>query len=531
MAVGLGSASGMLVGFGVGEAAAAALAPAFEVPKQDAWSRNPHRILNLGDLARLVAEGGVPLDAAVAEAERDGYDRSRVAALAYLAQTVPGVPEALDLWRRGLIGEPAFRHALVKAGLDQRYHDAIAGTKTTRRLDPAVVALAIVRGLIKDPGILPVGPPSEAGKVPSFPVFAVDAEAEALAAGYDLERLSVMVGNMGRPASPQEALAAYWRGAVERVDYERAIAEGDVRNEWRDAIEAASRAIDSPDQAAELVVRGWVDADAGAALAARHGMARADFDRLVELHGRPLSVHQVVTGLARGGDYPGRYENVPEPFRDAIRESSIREEWAELDFANRYNYPSPFVVRALVQGGELTPADAESIFLELGWKPSLAKKVADGLSKTSGGAGKHATATELADEYEAGFISGEEYRTDLAALGYTGHELELELNLGDARRVKRYRDKVVDAIAAAYTSFRLAEQAALAELAVVNVTGSTAQRLVDLWTLQRRDTIRSLTPAQIKKAHKNGLIDGPTALAELEWHDLTPADAATFLAE
>src|SRR5581483_5224139 len=112
--------------------------------------------------------------------------------------------------------------------------------------------------------------------------------------------------------------------------------------------------------------------------------------------------------------------------------------------------------------------------------------------------------------------------------GYAGHELDLRVHLGDARRAKRYREKVVDAIAAAYVGFRLSDVDATSELAVVNVTGAAAAALLALWQLQRKDTIRNLSEAQVKKAAKDGLVDRATALSELEWHGLTPADAATY---
>src|SRR4029077_11633066 len=104
MAGPLGSAPGIIIGVGVGTAAAAALEPAIEIPRQDAWNRLPNRILDAGTLARLVAQGGVDLGAAHAEAQREGYAADKVDALVYLAQTVPGFGEALTLYRRDPAG-------------------------------------------------------------------------------------------------------------------------------------------------------------------------------------------------------------------------------------------------------------------------------------------------------------------------------------------------------------------------------------------------------------------------------------------
>ena len=119
MAGPVGSSIGVLTGVAVGGAATVALEPAFEIPRQDAWSRNANRILDVGLLARLVAQGGVDLADAENEAKRDGFAPDKLDALVYLEQTVPGVGEALSLWRLGLITDALFSHVLVKAGLDQ----------------------------------------------------------------------------------------------------------------------------------------------------------------------------------------------------------------------------------------------------------------------------------------------------------------------------------------------------------------------------------------------------------------------------
>src|SRR5205823_801112 len=126
------------------------------------------------------------------------------------------------------------------------------------RLSAQVMALAIVRGLVPDPGILPVGPPSAVGKVPAFPVFNVDPVTEAQAQGFDLDRLSILAGIAGRPMGPESAASATFRKIIEKVDYQRAISEGDVRNEWAEAIFETARQILTSNQYAELQLRGFL---------------------------------------------------------------------------------------------------------------------------------------------------------------------------------------------------------------------------------------------------------------------------------
>ena len=378
----LGSTPGIIVGVGVGTAASVALEPAIELPKQNAWARNKNRILPVATMAALVAQGGVELGAAQDDGARDGYDTDKVDALVYLAQTVPGFAEALAIWRRNHgdnIDRSDFSelwsHALTKNGLDARYKPFL-NDLVWDRLSAQATALGIIRSMIDDPGFLPVTLDTSGGKVPAYPKSSIDPIREAQATGFDKERLRVMVGSIGRPPGPGEAARAAFRNIIERADFNRAILEGDVRPEWADAFYEVSREILTASQYAELELRGFYDKATRRKKTAQHGMSDEDSDDLVNLEGRSITVHQVTTGLARGGKYPGSYANVPEPFRSAIQRSNIREEWSELDYANRYSLPSAFVLRALLQDGALTEAQGEQYFLDLGWPPALAKEVA-----------------------------------------------------------------------------------------------------------------------------------------------------------
>src|SRR5439155_5220509 len=143
----------------------------------------------------------------------------------------------------------------------------------------------------------------------------------------------VMVGEIGLPMSPQQAASALFRQLVldngrtfSREDYNRAILEGDIRPEWGDAILHQARAILSPNQYTELQLRGFVDATERRRLVGKHGMSAADSDRLLDVLGRSIPVHQITTGLARGGVCPGNYGKVPSPYRQTIQRSNIREE-------------------------------------------------------------------------------------------------------------------------------------------------------------------------------------------------------------
>ena len=428
MAAPLGSAPGIIIGVGVGTAAAAAIEPAIEPARQKAWQANPNNILDPSTLAQLAAQGAISLGAAQATGNLHGLTDDKIAALVYLAQATPDLALVLELWRRDKIGPELVDHALAKESIDQRYWEPLKELFNDR-LGAPVIALAIVRGIMKDPGFLPVGPPATEGRVKAFPVSPLDPLAEAKARGIDRDRLFIETAIAGRPMGPESAARAVFREILERVDYDRAIAEGDVRNEWADAIFEESRAIPSPSNFVNARVRGWIDDAEMYAGTARHGMSEADTHLLFLDQGRPLSWHQIFIGLRRGGVYDGPTDHIDPAFLKGLQESDIRPEWYNLAWAQRYTYPAAFVLRKLAQDGDLTEAQTEQILLYEGWEPGLAKLVA---GKWSGGAAtavkpKGLTDATIRSAFHKGTITEQDALARLEATGLSAGDAAIYL--------------------------------------------------------------------------------------------------------
>ena len=408
MASPLGSAPSIILGVGVGTAAAAAIEPLVEPAKQQAWSNNPHQILDPGLLARLVAQGGVDLTDAGAEALLSGYTSDKLDALIYLSQTVPGFAEAVTGLRRTTITADDFLHTLVKGAMDSRYYAAVQDLANTW-LTPEQVALGIVRGTIPDPGILPVTLDTT-GTIAAYPQFGENtALQEAAGGGIDRERLTAMVGSIGLPMSLQQAASATFRQIIQRGDFNRAVLESDTRPEWADAIFAQAAEIPSARDYVELYLRGWITQNAMYAGTALHGMSTTDSDLLYEQMGRPLPVHQITTGLARGGVFQPTATGIQDPYEASVHEANLRPEFYDLAIANKYTIPGYFVIKALLAAGTITQAEGEQYYLDLGWPPDLAAKAAaaEAVATTSSASPvKSATTTALTSLRKA-YIGGQ----------------------------------------------------------------------------------------------------------------------------
>lgn len=530
MASPFGSTPGIIVGVGVGAAASVAIAPLVEAAKQKAWEGNRNAILDTPLMARLHAQGGVDIGTVRTIGHLHGLEDRFADALVYLEQHAPDIGEALRLRRRDRITPEQLAHALAKAQIEPQYWPALSEL-VDERLSEQVVALAIVRGLMKDPGLLPVGPPSAVGKVPAFPVSKLDPLDEAASSGFNRDRLAVLAGIMGRPMGPESAAAATFRGILERVDFDRAISEGDVRNEWADAIFETARQIPSVADYVNARIRGWITTEEMHAGAALHGMSAADADLLLLRTGRPATVHQTLIGLRRGGSLGGSTAGIPAPVVRAVEESDIRPEWTNLLWAGAETYPSGFMIRGAVQAGDLTPAQAKEILYEVGWPQKwIDVFVASWAPSGAGAAGKQETAATLRAEYEGYLLSEAELRTALAALGFAPAEVDREVHLGDAARVKAYRDKALEAAHKSYIATQLTSADVRAYLGQLHIDAAAIDELLSIWDIEKQLTRKTLTPAQIKAAYRRGTITQAEALADLEEHGYNAADATAYLA-
>lgn len=541
-----------IFGGAVASAAADGIRPVLEPVRQHAWQQNPLRVLSPEQAAQLVTEGLIPLEEAEAEAAREGIGPNRLEALIQLLYRVPGVAELMRLWRRDLLTDAQWREALQKAGIRPDWIDALAGLKQ-EPLEPAEIAKAIHRGIMDPAGLLLASPSTVPGRVPIVPPSPLDPTTEAAWSGIDHERLRVLVGNAGLPPGIMEGLTLLNRGEITEDDFTRLVGESNMRNEWATVLLALRRRVLTPHEYASLRLRGWITEQESYDGAALSGMEPADANMLYNDGARPLNVHQVVTALARGGVYDDPLKpDTPGTERaalvaqleaegwtlaeahalvDSVQESNVQPRYYGLALANKYTYPSAFVLRSIAQAGDLTEAETNKVLLEIGWPPAFAKQIAAAWAGGSGASGKAETRAELATEYEGGFITEAEYRQALAQLGYAGTALDLEVELGDARRNARYRERVVDAVAAAYREFEIDEAEATQDLATVGVVGIASQQLVALWQLERRYTRTRLTEAQVVKAYKKGLLAETDALTRLQDFGLSAADAQVRLQE
>ncbi len=473
-----------LLGYALGTASGPALSPYVQDLANLGWRANQVLPLDAELAAALVAEEIWTDSQGEGEASNTGVEKYKLDSLVELQHRYPATAELLALLRRKFIDPGDVDFALTRGRLRPHYRAALLKLRDAI-LSPEVLAIAIVRGLIADPGILPVSPPTGTGRVPAFPVFDVPAIEEAAGSGYDRDRLAVLAGLAGRPMSPEAAAEAYYKGILDLVDYQRAVSESDVRNEWRDVILDNQRFRLSPTDYAGLWLRGWLtqkEAEDGGAL---YGASTETMLRLYQNRGRPATPRQVRIGYARGARHVGSTD-VSDAIQTAVKQSDIRAEWGAIEEAASYSLPSPFVLRQLTSSGAITQDDAHTYLVQLGWPDALAVKAADAWATT---APAQATRPWLA----------------------------------------RARTSLFNRARTEFVGRQLTEAEALGAMSAAGIAAAEASLVVDLWTVERETVRTELTQAQIVKAYKKGLYLQAEALAELVERGLTERDASIRL--
>lgn len=493
MAVGISSLADLgtssaeyALGFGLGVALGRALGPLATSLEQEAYAADPSRALSPDDAARIVAQALEQLPWGQSEAAASGIAADKFALLEQAELRAPTVGELLQLIRRSEVSDGEVAHALRKAQLEPVWDDRIRGLAAVA-LTPAEVATAIHRNIIPGPGLIVVSPPTTPGSVEQVPQSQIDPVEQSSWWGIDREQLRVMVGITGLPLSLTEMLRLLNLGMVTEDDFKRSVAQSNLRNEYMDVALGLRRRLLTVREYAEAELRGVLEHAAAQAGAGLSGLEADDYVTLFETVGRPLNVHAMTTGLARGGKFGGTYADVPEPYQDAIRRSNVRPEYARLAYANRYSYPSAFVIRALATGGELDEPTTKQILLDIGWPPDLVDKVVTAwFGGTAAAADKHVAKAAV-------------------QLWTAAHKAYVD-------------DRMTDALAGEL-------------LPKAGVDHGAVAAVLSLWQAERSIYRAGLTAIQVKKAIGQPGRDEAWALARLGELGYSPDDAAALLAE
>jgi hypothetical protein len=486
----------LVFGAAVGRAGSEAVTPVLEPVRQRAWTRNQVRVLDAGTLAELVAKGFTTLAAVKDEASRNGYNAVRLEALTALAQTYPGLGELDEMSNRKALSPELVDKALSRHGIPKEYQGAVKALFADL-LDPAQLAAAVHRNIVPDPGFLVGQQPGPDRKVPIFPKVGIDVTAEYEGQGLDEDRFRTMVGLQGLPMGPHEAAEAYFRQIITHDDFLAAIAQGNTRNEWAEAIVEQTRQIPTARDFLENALRGYHDQAWATEQAARHGMSAADALVIYQNQGRPMNIHDITRALAWGAKFHPEPGELTDPYHASVVEGPVKPGYYEMAESLKYTLPSALYFRVLQQNKVLTPEQAETWYLRLGWPPELAHQVAQAFAKPKGAAEKEATAADLLTLYDGGKMTEAETLAALEALDYPADEAQRKLDLIPARRVIASRNAAIADLHGAYKKRDLDALNTTNALLALGLDADTAGKIVSNWQQFVTATATAPTPPPV----------------------------------
>lgn len=523
-----GNTVSVAAGTAAGTATAAALAPVLQEEVNTVWSAFPNRPVSPGSLATGVSQGQIDPKAAASEARLSGFSQAAFDTMVNIANTGPPLGQAMDAWRRGLISRNDFVTTLERAGIEHQWFQFMTELHDDR-LSPEVIANAVQQGHVPGDDILPPvvtdGPPFDI-PLTQIPVDPLD---EAAASGIDKARLQVLANLAGLPPAAGELREMLNRGYITEDAAISGIREGHTKTKWTGPTLALRAAVLSATEAASARLRTWITKEQADAIGAMHGYTPEQMELLFLNRGRPATPRQLWLAAARGIIGP---RGVPTDYTDhekAIAISDIRPEYAPTLWDLRFNYPPLFQLNRLVADGTI---DGDQAAKWAGYNLE-APEVIDALkvswSKPKSSSAKEATAANLRAEYEGLFLSRTELIDALVKLGYSEADANDLADLGDAARVKSYRDRVVTAIYKGFLARQISENQARVALAEDGIDPAAIDHLVQLWTREAALTRHELTQAQVVNAYKRAVLSFAQALSELTDRGLSDADARTLL--
>jgi len=285
----------------------------------------------------------------------------------------------------------------------------------------------------------------------------------------------------GLPPGVETGLTMWRRGIIDQATFDRIVAEGHTKTKYTAALEQLQRQLLSAATAVRAHLKGHIDAAEMHARGAEWGYSAADMDLWYQAEGRPATAHQIHIGYMRGASLPGA-SSERDAIDIAVAQSDIRPEYADLIFAGRDTYPSLFQLNRLVQANAVTPATA-----------------ADWATKS----GVNAEVVRTLETYWQG-------------LGGT--------TVADAH-VTKANSQLWTTLHKAYLGGVATTPEVQQGFTLLGVPTAAQQAVLDRWTFEQGIERKRLTPAQVKKAWGESVINPATGAA---W---TKDEAIAYLVE
>lgn len=219
----------------------------------------------------------------------------------------------------------------------------------------------------------PLSPSDLADEVVRNYTTLTEATAEAAKSGVDAERFARMVPLHADAPGPEQLSVALLRGLIHEAGagpgaatFEQGIREGRLNDKWAPMIKALSEAVLSAPDAASAVVRNFLSAAEGEAVAAKSGVPAPTFQTLVQLSGDAPGPQQLAEALRRGAIPEAGTGAGSTSFAQGIAEGRLSNKWAPVIKDLALDWPTPIAALNAQLKGAFTGDEGKALYAKLG---------------------------------------------------------------------------------------------------------------------------------------------------------------------
>lgn len=478
---------------------------------RDEWIPTAQKLryvpMSTADAADAALRGHLDQAQARAIAEQNGLLPDQWAPY-YANQGNPLAPEQLlELWRRGFIDQSRVELGLREGRTrDEWIPDALK--LRTRRLPTADAIDAWLRGHL------------------DHDQAAIIAEQNGLAK----EDLAAAFGNAGNPLSLTDLMDAWRRGYIDQATFERGFRESRYRDEWAPTAVRLRYSPMSTADAIETAVQGYLTFDQAAEIAQQNGLEPSQFRPLYERAGNPISPGEAATLFNRGLIDRTQYAT-------ALRESRLKDKYIPQAIELHVRLPQEYQIVQMLKAGAIQSGDALKLLEQLGYTAWVSGRVVAEATATGTSKHKETSQAQTIALYEALLIDHETAAAHLALLGYDTATAQLLLDLADHNRHQKILNTGLASVRKQYLAWNATDLEVRADLLALAIPTDAIDLYLQVWTLERKGQVRTLTEAQVVKAYTKSLFNATDpddnqaqACARLTQLGYSPDDATLLLA-
>ncbi len=461
---------------------------------------NPHAIPDAGSIASLAAHGLINTSSLHDGMGKNGLNSSWADALTELQKQYPDTGSALDLLRRGFIARDVFMEWSIHNGTPAAVAEQLAKLVNVP-ISPADAALALLRGNMTQPE-------------------AVKAAADW---GVTQEDFNILVGNTGEPLGLEALLEAKRRGFIDDARLVRGILQSRTRNEWVDVAKKLANSPMTTADAVEAAVQNQMTTAQASSIADQNGLEPGMFPILYNTAGSPLSRTEMEELYNRGLVTKAQVTQ-------AVAESRLKPKYTELAFELHTRLITARELGQAVQYGSITHADAVKKAMEEGYSEQDASILVSGSVNAKLQTQRMGVVRAVETLYENNAISQEQATAVVGKMGFEPSEAAFIFQAAEFRRQEKLIAAAIGAVRSRFIARHIDASEASALIDAIGVPHQQRDSMLQVWQIEHDANVKVLTPAQIIKYNKKGLLTDDEALARLMADGYSEADAQLQIA-